>query len=56
MGAFKILPITTTHGTAHFTALLTTEHKITQQHQRTFSKSCNLMQMASTTKQIKCNY
>ena len=36
---------TTTHGTAHLTVLLNTEHNGTQHHQKAFSKSYNLMQM-----------
>ena len=52
----KLQPKIIFHGTAHLIALLTTEHKQTQHHLRTLSKSCYLMQMAFPTKQIKCNY
>ena len=50
---------TTTDGAAYFTVTSKKQnqlHKQTQHHQITFSKSCKLMQMASTTKQMKYNF
>ena len=41
--------------TGYCTLHSTFNHK-TQHHCRTFSKSCKLIQMASTTKQMKYNY
>ena len=56
----KCSQITTTHGAAHFTALLAIKYNQLnnqkQHHQITFLKFFNSMQMVSATNQMKCNY
>ena len=58
LGAFKMVlnnnkKTTTTHGAAHFTALLVTDHKQTLQHQRNFSKSFNANGICNKTDEIQ---